>query len=42
MYIKNKINLKLKQWMWFFALWCGGFITVFTIAYLIKIVIRSI
>ncbi len=33
---------KLKQWLWFILLWLGGFLSVYTVAYLIKIVMRSL
>ncbi len=32
---------KLKQWLWFIALWCGGFLAVTAIAYPIKLLIRT-
>lgn len=31
---------KIKQWIWFVALWLGGLLTVTAIAYPIKYIIR--
>ncbi len=35
--LKNKLSKKQTQWLWFIALWLGGFTTVYIIAYMIKL-----
>lgn len=35
-----KKHPKLKQWLWFVALWCGGLAAVSAIAYPIKLLMR--
>lgn len=37
---KKSLSKKQKQWLWFIALWLGGFTTVYLIAYIIKLVMR--
>lgn len=37
-----KIHPKAKQWLWFIFLWISGLATIATVAYLLKIIIRSI
>ena len=37
---KNKLSKKQTQWLWFIALWLGGFTTVYIIAYIIKLAMR--
>ncbi len=41
MFINQAINWfdahpKIKQWLWFIGLWCGGLSTVLAFSYLIK------
>lgn len=31
---------KRKQWMWFIALWCGGFAAVLTLSMIIKLIMK--
>ncbi len=31
---------KWKQWGWFVALWCGGFLTLFAISMVIKLIMN--
>ena len=31
---------KLKQWLWFFILWCSGFLTMILLSYLIKLIMN--
>ena len=38
--LKNKLSKKQTQWLWFIALWLGGFTTVYIIAYIIKLAMR--
>ncbi|WP_413786342.1 DUF2474 domain-containing protein [Psychrobacter immobilis] len=33
----KKLSKKRSQWLWFFGLYLGGFLVVFTIAQLIKL-----
>lgn len=32
---------KLKQWLWFIGLWCGGLSTVLAFSYLVKFMMRG-
>lgn len=38
--LKKTLSKKQKQWIWFIALWLGGFTTVYLIAYIIKLVMK--
>lgn len=31
------LSIKQKQWLWFVSLWCAGFLSVFTLAKVIKL-----
>lgn len=33
----QRLNTRHKQWLWFVALWCGGFGAVFLLAQLIRL-----
>ena len=33
---------KAKQWLWFIVLWMGGLLTVLTVTYPIKLLIKSL
>ncbi|MDB2415043.1 hypothetical protein N9W34_04650 [Rickettsiales bacterium] len=37
-----KSHPKVKQWLWFITLWCGGLLTVFAVSYPIKLLIKSL
>lgn len=46
-FIKNGADFldrkpKLKQWLWFFGLWCGGLATVLLLAAFLKQIINAI
>ncbi len=36
--MRQPISEKKKQWLWFVALWCGGFATLFVISLMIKLI----
>lgn len=38
---KLKNHPKLKQWLWFIALWCGGLSTVLIFSQLVKFMMRG-
>lgn len=38
---KLKNHPKLKQWLWFIGLWCGGLSTVLAFSYLVKFMMRG-
>lgn len=40
--IKPPKNEKLRQWLWFIALWLGGLCTALGIGYAIKFLMRLI
>lgn len=33
----NRLSVKNQQWAWFVILWCGGFFSLLTLAYLIRV-----
>lgn len=41
-YIKNKLDKrpKMKQWLWFISLWLLGLISIFTLTYPLKLLIK--
>ncbi|MCT4634714.1 MAG: hypothetical protein N4A31_00500 [Rickettsiales bacterium] len=38
---KLKNHPKLKQWLWFITLWCGGLSTVLVLSQLVKFMMRG-
>jgi hypothetical protein len=37
---KNKLSKKQTEWLWFIALWLGGFTTLYIVAYIIKMAMK--
>lgn len=38
--MSRPISPKQKQWLWFIALWCGGFLTLLAISSVIKLIMN--
>lgn len=38
--MNRPISQKQKQWLWFIALWCGGFATLLIISSVIKLIMN--
>ena len=36
----KRLTKKQVQWLWFLALWCGSLIVVFTVSYIIRLMMN--